>query len=77
MITITIFTRLSAAALFKFWELQMRRSIGGGAQSIKYGIQLSLQWPITSSITLIYIIYLLFTCLYRLFIFTTIVILLF
>jgi hypothetical protein len=75
MITITIFTRLRAAALFKFWELQMRRSIGGGAQSIKYGIQLSLQWPITSSITLIYIIYLL--SLYRLFIFTTIVILLF
>jgi hypothetical protein len=26
-------SRLSAAALFKFLELQMRRSIGGGAQS--------------------------------------------
>jgi hypothetical protein len=36
---ITVFTRLSAAALFKFSELQMwrsfggRRSIGGGAHS--------------------------------------------
>jgi hypothetical protein len=29
----TVFTRLSAAALFKFSELQMRRSFGGGAQS--------------------------------------------
>ena len=28
-----VFTRLSAAALFKFSELQMRRSFGGGAQS--------------------------------------------
>jgi hypothetical protein len=27
------FTRLSAAALFKFSELQTRRSFGGGAQS--------------------------------------------
>ena len=27
-----VFTRLSAAALFKFSELQMRRSFGGGAQ---------------------------------------------
>jgi hypothetical protein len=30
----TVFTRLSAAALFKFSELQMRRSFGGGAQLI-------------------------------------------
>jgi hypothetical protein len=30
---LTVFTRLSAAALFKFSELQMRRSFGGGAQS--------------------------------------------
>ena len=30
---ITVFTRLSAAALFKFPELQMRRSFGGGAHS--------------------------------------------
>ena len=29
----TVFTRLSAAALFKFSELRMRRSFGGGAQS--------------------------------------------
>jgi hypothetical protein len=29
----TVFTRLSAAALFKFSQLQMRRSFGGGAQS--------------------------------------------
>jgi hypothetical protein len=29
----TVFTRLSAAALFKFSEFQMRRSFGGGAQS--------------------------------------------
>jgi hypothetical protein len=29
----TVFTRLSAAALLKFPELQMRRSFGGGAQS--------------------------------------------
>jgi hypothetical protein len=29
----TVFTRLSAAAFFKFSELQMRRSFGGGAQS--------------------------------------------
>ena len=29
----TIFTRLSSAALFKFSELQMRCSFGGGAQS--------------------------------------------
>jgi hypothetical protein len=29
----TIFTRLSAAALFKFSELQMRRSFEGGVQS--------------------------------------------
>jgi hypothetical protein len=29
----TVFTRLSAAALFKFSELQMWRSFGGGAQS--------------------------------------------
>jgi hypothetical protein len=28
---LTVFTRLSAAALFKFLELQMRRSFGGGA----------------------------------------------
>jgi hypothetical protein len=30
---VTLFTRLSAAALFKFSEPQMRRSIWGGAQS--------------------------------------------
>jgi hypothetical protein len=30
----TVFTRLSATALFKFSELQMRRSFGGGAQSV-------------------------------------------
>jgi hypothetical protein len=29
----TVFTRLSAAALFKFSELQMRRTFGGSAQS--------------------------------------------
>jgi hypothetical protein len=28
---VTVFTRLSAAALFKFSELQMRRSFEGGA----------------------------------------------
>jgi hypothetical protein len=33
MIEHTVFTRLSAAALFTFSELQMRRSFGGGAQS--------------------------------------------
>ena len=30
---VTVFTRLSAAALFKFSKLQTRRSFGGGAQS--------------------------------------------
>jgi hypothetical protein len=30
---LTVFTRLSAAALYKFSGLQMRRSFGGGAQS--------------------------------------------
>jgi hypothetical protein len=29
----TVFTRMSAAALFKFSELHMWRSFGGGAQS--------------------------------------------
>jgi hypothetical protein len=29
---LTVFTRLSATALFKFSELQMRRSFEGGAQ---------------------------------------------
>jgi hypothetical protein len=33
MLVVTVFTRLSAAALFKFSELQMRGSFGGGAQS--------------------------------------------
>ena len=33
LIVYTVFTRLSAAALFKFSEHQMRRSIGSGAQS--------------------------------------------
>ena len=32
----TVFTRLSAAALFKFSELQMRRSFGGGNKINKF-----------------------------------------
>ena len=33
---LTVFTALSAAALFKFPELQMRRSFGGGALHILF-----------------------------------------